>query len=337
MERSSKRGKIPQQDWPSIMARHEAGETLASIARTYDCSPPAISYIVSRSRARNAGAQLPTKGSVTAGETQLIKAHTLDSAAVPEPQQELLETPAEAVPMSASPMTPPQPTALRGDSQRSEPRLFADRALRSSGSRDGSRANGEDGSPIRHFPGHPDGGLARAVEPSASFAVTDRPAQNAEARRTLHLSLSHGNGGDPSPYPLPQPVSAAGDRDLVRPVTAGETAPIQPSRQGAVQNVPPNNAAPVRALSDPRKSREGGAIDYALRERVSADIAAFLAAFDTALEHDTQESRAGLREATDRLLRAGARTRIELERLEARVPLPPRERQDQDAVAWRHR
>src|ERR1700751_288186 len=52
MDRSSKRGKIPQQDWPAIMARYEAGETLASIARTYDCSPPAISYIVSRSRGR---------------------------------------------------------------------------------------------------------------------------------------------------------------------------------------------------------------------------------------------------------------------------------------------
>ena len=50
MERSSKRGKIPQSDWPSIMARYEAGETLSSIARTYDCSPPAISFVVSRSR-----------------------------------------------------------------------------------------------------------------------------------------------------------------------------------------------------------------------------------------------------------------------------------------------
>ena len=54
MEKSSKRGKIPQSDWPLIMARYEAGETLASIARTYDCSPPAISYVVSRSRARQA-------------------------------------------------------------------------------------------------------------------------------------------------------------------------------------------------------------------------------------------------------------------------------------------
>src|ERR1700749_4314661 len=54
MEKSGKKGKIPQQDWPSIIKRYEAGETLASIARTYDCSPPAISYILSRSRARDA-------------------------------------------------------------------------------------------------------------------------------------------------------------------------------------------------------------------------------------------------------------------------------------------
>jgi len=78
-------------------------------------------------------------------------------------------------------------------------------------------------------------------------------------------------------------------------------------------------------ISEPQISGDGGVfIDRALRERVEADIAAFLTAFDAALAGDTPESRAGLREATDRLLRAGARTRIELERLEARVPLPPR-------------
>jgi hypothetical protein len=66
-------------------------------------------------------------------------------------------------------------------------------------------------------------------------------------------------------------------------------------------------------------------IDHELRARVDSDIAAFLAAFDAALAQDTQEHRSALREATDRLLRAGARTRIELERLEARVPLPRRD------------
>src|SRR5262244_1236354 len=77
MEKSSKRGKIPQQDWPAIIKRYEAGETLASIARTYDCSPPAISYIVSRTRARGAvpdadGQPAPSTAPAVA-ESQLLK------------------------------------------------------------------------------------------------------------------------------------------------------------------------------------------------------------------------------------------------------------------------
>jgi hypothetical protein len=89
-------------------------------------------------------------------------------------------------------------------------------------------------------------------------------------------------------------------------------------------------------VSEPHRTKEGSAfIDQALRERVDGDILAFLAAFDAALADDTVESRAGLREATDRLLRAGARTRIELERLEARIPLPPRD--GHAAPTWRPR
>ncbi|HZU89531.1 MAG TPA: hypothetical protein VE993_09775 [Stellaceae bacterium] len=92
-----------------------------------------------------------------------------------------------------------------------------------------------------------------------------------------------------------------------------------------------------QGAADPPQPREGGAIDQALRERVYADTAAFLAAFDAALADDTPESRAGLREATDRLLRAGARTRIELERLEARLPLPARDKPMAMMPAWRQR
>src|SRR5258708_3174761 len=73
MEKSSKRGKVPQSDWPLIMARYDSGETLASIARTYDCSPPAISYVVSRSRARQLGAETPPPVP-NATVPQLIKA-----------------------------------------------------------------------------------------------------------------------------------------------------------------------------------------------------------------------------------------------------------------------
>src|ERR1700682_5133685 len=73
MEKSSKRGKIPQSDWPLIMARYEAGETLSSIARTYDCSPPAISYVISRSRARQPDGET-AHPPASASEPQLIKA-----------------------------------------------------------------------------------------------------------------------------------------------------------------------------------------------------------------------------------------------------------------------
>src|SRR5690349_22181521 len=73
MERSSKRGKIPQQDWPSIIKRYEAGETLASIARTYDCSPPAISYILSRSRARDSTVEGAEQSGVESPESRLVK------------------------------------------------------------------------------------------------------------------------------------------------------------------------------------------------------------------------------------------------------------------------
>src|SRR5882672_3001353 len=80
MEKSGKRGKIPQSDWPLIMVRYEAGETLASIARTYDCSPPAISYVVSRSRARPPGTETPARVPSTA-EAQLIKVPSVEPVA----------------------------------------------------------------------------------------------------------------------------------------------------------------------------------------------------------------------------------------------------------------
>ena len=96
-------------------------------------------------------------------------------------------------------------------------------------------------------------------------------------------------------------------------------------------------ARPGNGGGGPRKDGAGAFIDKELRARVDGDIAAFLSAFDAALAEDTQESRTSLREATDRLLRAGARTRIELERLEARVPLPPRAAIGRNEPSWRPR
>src|SRR5205823_5975406 len=127
MERSSKRGKIPQSDWPSIMARYEAGETLSSIARTYDCSPPAISYVVSRSRARQPGHAQPPREAPrppAVGEPQLIKASAVASAGPSvngggdhAAHREAAPPPADVPPVQTSPHpdhgSDPRPAARR--------------------------------------------------------------------------------------------------------------------------------------------------------------------------------------------------------------------------------
>src|SRR5262249_43467568 len=98
MEKSNKRGKIPQSDWPSIMARYEAGETLASIARTYDCSPPAISYVVSRSRERQRGNGMRSIAPAPrGGEPQLIKVPAA------EPVSGIVKPPPHQAPAVATP------------------------------------------------------------------------------------------------------------------------------------------------------------------------------------------------------------------------------------------
>jgi hypothetical protein len=154
MEKTGRRGKIPQADWPTIMVRYEAGETLASIARTYDCSPPAISYIVSRSRDRQPEAQTPALA-----EPQLVKNHAGEPAAAPEPELALVA--------GAELPRPPAPPPLV------------------------ERNAGLAATLARGFPQRPSGGAAPALQPAASQA--NGPQTNGDGRRKLHLSLG-GNG-----------------------------------------------------------------------------------------------------------------------------------------------
>jgi hypothetical protein len=290
MDKSGKRGKIPQSDWPLIMARYEAGETLSSIARTYDCSPPAISYIVSRSKAK------PTSevSAPPASEVQLIKA--LANGAMTNGSAAIEPTAASLAPVAA----------IRRESV-AEPR---------------------------------------------SIAPTNGAIVNGDLRRTRHLSLggnngtngSSGNGhaalngganGNGHSYEMPR-QNFATPSPPQRPVQP----PFDAGRNVRDPFALPEGRPPAQQPRDAEVVRKdnGAFIDQELRSRVDGDIAVFLAAFDAALAADTQESRFGLREATDRLLRAGARTRIELERLEARVPLPPREGGvAADPAAWRQR
>ncbi|HTW52958.1 MAG TPA: hypothetical protein VME45_13795 [Stellaceae bacterium] len=189
-----------------------------------------------------------------------------------------------------------------------------------------------------------------------SHGLTNGAATSGDQRRTLHLSLGGGdatngargnghaasNGGNGHHHEMPRPSftqpqpQAISERITPRPAQP----PFDAGRYGRDPFASSDGRPQAQQPRDDEAARkDGGAfIDQGLRSRVDGDIAAFLAAFDAALAADTQESRFGLREATDRLLRAGARTRIELERLEARVPLPSREGGGAaDSAAWRPR
>ncbi|MBV8491874.1 MAG: hypothetical protein JO162_00180 [Alphaproteobacteria bacterium] len=353
------------------MARYEAGETLSSIARTYDCSPPAISYIVNRSRARQPGstqvgpAQLgnePSRPAVT-GEAQLIKAaangaeHREPSVnrpvESPLPQPALVRRPPEAQP---SPQADQRPAHGNGNGNGFERPHWAARDAHPSVSRP------FDPRAADLFPRSPSSG-PRAAESQPLHHAAPHAPTNVDHRARLHLQLGNGTNpigashsndprnADRQHSPAPQQASSgngepppwsAPDRQQQPGPAEPQHRPAPPNHQQSAPNrqAPPqqhgNGHVPNGGHSESRKEHSGSFIDSELRARVDADIAAFLAAFDAALAQDTPETRGALRDATDRLLRAGARTRIELERLEARLPMPARD-SGRPAEAWRQR
>lgn len=317
MERSSKRGKIPQQDWPAIMARYEAGETLASIAKTYDCSPPAISYIVSRSRARGVAPAVVGSRTPPSSELQLVKSHAIEMS-----PSELAGggRTAEERPAGNLPSEPPH----QGEEPANEAsRLLPDRTAPAPNIQD-SASLGDGGGPSeRYHSGRDNGDEEKDGNTAGSFAPGAAPPENHRSPRTLHLSQpARDEASHPQPHRA-RSANPAGER-IATELSGAHQEFGQADRQGDSRYPPAGNGA-------------GAFIDLALRQRVEVDIATFLAAFDAALTRDTSETRAELREATDRLLRAGARTRIELERLEARVPLSSRSNDRQPEPGWRHR
>ncbi len=326
MERSGKRGKIPQQDWPAIIKRYEAGETLASIARTYDCSPPAISYIVSRTRARDAAGE----GTVEVSEPRLIKGNANETPPSKASQEEAAAGAVLGGRAEAGELRPVAP--LPGEVPSTELALI-------------EPAPALD--PRKEISSGPSDSAAEQLKPpnadgSGALNSTD-VSQNGGHQRTLRLSSPPGgaprSNGQNRDVPHSE-VTGSDENPTVAASAAQQLELAQPSRQAPASApfAPAGINGPVRKMTEPQRMRDGGAfIDQALRERVDGDITAFLAAFDAALAQDSPENRAGLREATDRLLRAGARTRIELERLEARLPLPARDTAANAPIAWRPR
>ena len=95
--------KIPQGEWSAIAARYENGESISRIARNYDCTPPAIHYILKRYRQRLENAVKPLS-------------HTQESrAAVPACGSAAEATPAAALPSGKSEHAGPFPGLVRAN------------------------------------------------------------------------------------------------------------------------------------------------------------------------------------------------------------------------------
>jgi hypothetical protein len=340
MEKSSKRGKIPQSDWPLIMARYEAGETLSSIARTYDCSPPAISYVVSRSRARPAAAA--SQPAMTNTEPQLVKSSPANAAALNGRPAAASPSSAESTPNGTDAVEPPQLNGSFGQSSFGQSSFEKPEFDRGDDPRRGVNGAGRSGA----------SSLLPMPHPATHVDRTD-----GDARRVLHSALDHGshagNGAQANDSHAPEHRTPQRAIDHAQERFVAHPAPVTPAVAGVPEHrdsvaaasalfgterpVPTFGRANSGGNGSTQKEGAGSFIDRELRARVESDITVFLAAFDAALVQDSQENRSALREATDRLLRAGARTRIELERLEARLPLPPRDPVPHPQPSWRPR
>lgn len=57
-ESPKKRGRIPQSAWPDILERYNSGVTLSAIAREFECTPSAISYIIKKAEAASGQGEL---------------------------------------------------------------------------------------------------------------------------------------------------------------------------------------------------------------------------------------------------------------------------------------
>jgi hypothetical protein len=75
--------KIPQGEWDAIAARYAQGESITRIAQSYGCTPPAIHYILKRSRQRPAANFEPPLKPAPQPAPQLLR-QTIHNSAAPD-------------------------------------------------------------------------------------------------------------------------------------------------------------------------------------------------------------------------------------------------------------
>ncbi|WP_158280124.1 hypothetical protein [Azospirillum sp. TSH100] len=190
-ESPKKRGRIPQSAWPQILDRYRSGATLSAIAREFECTPSAISYIIKKAEAASG------QGDAASGEGTQDDVQTADasgSSAASEPAGE-----AAAPVIAAAPVEAPAATPAAEPEVPAEPRRTVGRTGRATLTR------------------------APRAESAADQAPAEAPAAAPTPAPTETLRL---NRPDPTPAPAPAPTPAA----VPAPATAeAPRAPGQPT------------------------------------------------------------------------------------------------------------
>ncbi|MBP2303257.1 hypothetical protein [Azospirillum picis] len=207
-ESPKKRGRIPQSAWPQILDRYRSGATLSAIAREFECTPSAISYIIKKAEAASGQGELKVGDADAAGDAE--------AAPAPAPVAEAAhEAPApESAPAADAPAAAPASGSGSADATRREGRPIG-RTARTTLTR------------------------ASRTEPAADAApAAETPAPAAAPSETLRLSRP-----EPAPVPVATPApapavtaAAPAGTDAAAPRAAGQPTPPVDAVEGRLRD-----------------------------------------------------------------------------------------------------
>lgn len=204
-ESPKKRGRIPQSAWPQILERYRSGATLSAIAREFECTPSAISYIIKKAEAASGQGDAAQADAGTDGMQDEAQAADGTSSAAPET---VGEAPAPVTP--AVPETPAAPAAAASEAP-AEPRRAAGRTGRTTLTR------------------------APRTEPAAEQTSAETPVAAPAPAPTETLRLNRPEAAAapaPAPVAAPTPTPAAPEA----PRAAGQPTPPVDAVEGRLRD-----------------------------------------------------------------------------------------------------
>lgn len=208
-EAPKKRGRIPQSAWPQILERYRSGATLSAIAREFECTPSAISYIIRKAEAASEK-DVAVEG---AAESGAAEGGAAEDGAAEAPTGDAM---AEEPPAAPAPVAPSEaPAPAKPTRRAAEPRA----------------ESVKEASPAAPAPAPAPIQSAPAPQPAPAAPVQTE---------TLRL-----NRPDPQPAPQPVPQPAA----VQSAPSAGQPAPQPATAEGgrpAGTNPPPVDAVEAR-------------------------------------------------------------------------------------------